>query len=172
MGKCPKCDKEELEKMEEMAEQRKKAIIYKSASFPFQKGQYYLHSHVRHRLGLGLMPGINYHVRGNFLVLFISAHNPQFQQNSQHLDRFDPQTNLYHYTGRGSKGDQALTGANDRVHSSNKNKTEIHLFRQQNGESKHKYIGLVKLEDTIPTIQPDEEGKDRKIYEFLLRPVE
>lgn len=79
---------------------------------------------------------------------------------------------MYHYTGKGKKGDQTLTGVNDRLADSTNNNTDVHLFKQQNGENKHQYMGLVKLEETIQNNQPDEHGNDRKVYEFLLRQLE
>ena len=38
--------------------------------------------------------------------------------------------------------------------------------------SNHQYVGLVKLEKINQNIQPDEHGKNRKVYEFLLKPIE
>ncbi len=170
--KCPKCDKQEIEHISVMLEQQKKAIIYNDVNFPFEKEQYYLQKDVRTKLGLSPMAGINYNVNGNFLVLFMNAHDLSSQKNNPYLDKFDPQTGLYHYTGKGKKGDQTLTGANDRLACSMNNNTDVHLFKQQTVGSNHQYVGLVKLEEIIQNIQPDEHGKNRKVYEFLLKQLE
>ena len=169
--KCPKCNKEELETFEKVQEQERKEAIYNKMNFPFEKEQYYLQKDVRSKLGLDPMAGINYNKKGQFLVLFMNAHDLK-SKNNPYLNTFDPQTGLYHYIGRGRKGDQTLTGVNERLASSNNNNTAIHFFHQQNTESNHKYIGLMKLEKTIQNTQPDEWGKDRKVYEFLLKTVE
>lgn len=170
--KCPKCDKQELEDFNKMLEQERKATIYNDINFPFEKNQYYLQKDVRTKLGLSLMAGINYNVNGNYLVLFMNAHDLKTQKNNPYIDRYDPQTGLYHYTGKGKKGDQTLTGVNEHLASSNNNNTDIHFFQQQNIGSNHKYIGLLKLEKTIQNIQPDEHGRNRKVYEFVLKPIE
>ncbi len=70
------------------------------------------------------------------------------------------------------KGNQTLTGVNERLAGSANDNVDVHLFQQQNVGSNHKYIGLVKLEKTIQNVQPDERRKDRKVYEFLLREFE
>jgi 5-methylcytosine-specific restriction protein A len=168
--KCPQCNKEELKNIIEISEKQKKTIIYNDINFPFEKGQYFLQKDVRKRLGCSLMTGINYNRNGNFLVIFMNAHDPK-SQNNPYIDRFDSQTGLYHYTGKGKKGDQTLTGTNERLANSNKNNTDIHFFEQQNIGSNHKYVGLVKLEKIISTIQPDEWLQNRKVYEFLLRKI-
>jgi len=170
--KCPRCNKEEIENIELMLEEEKKAILYNDVNFPFEKGQYYLQKDVREKLGLGPMFGINYNKNGNFLVIFMNAHDLKFQKNNPYLDRFDSQTGLYHYTGKGKKGNQTLTGSNEHLASSTTNNTDIHFFEQQNVGSNHKYVGLVKLVDIIETTQPDEWTENRKVYEFLLKPIE
>jgi len=170
--KCPKCNKDEIKSIVEISEREKKAIIYSHENFPFVKGQYYLQKDVRAKLGLSPMAGINYNVNGNFLVLFMNAHDLNSQKNNPYIDRFDSQTGLYHYTGKGKKGDQTLTGANDRLAGSTNNRTDTHLFKQQNVGSNHQYVGLVKLKEIIQNTQPDEHGKNRKVYEFILRQLE
>lgn len=185
--KCPKCDKEELESIIELTENEKKeiksiielnknekkAIIYSLENFPYEKEQYYLQKDVRKTLGLGPMSGINYNKNGNFIVLFMSAHDLSSQKNNHpYTDIFDSQTGLYHYTGRGTKGDQTLTGANEHLASSSNNSTDVHLFKQQESKNKHQYVGLVKLEKIIPSTQLDGHGKNRKVYQFLLKQLE
>lgn len=169
--KCSQCDKEELRNIIEMSEKQKRATIYNDMNFPFEKGQYYLQKDVREKFGCSLMTGINYNKNRNFLVIFMNAHDPR-SQNNPYIDRFDSETGLYHYTGKGKKGNQTLTGANERLANSVKNNTDIHFFEQRNVGSNHMYVGLVKLEKIIQNIQPDEWGQNRKVYEFLLRKLD
>ena len=170
--KCPQCDEQELKEINEIIKQQKTSIIYADENFPFEKGQYYLQKDVRSKLGCGMMGGINYNKEGRFLVVFMNAHDIRKQENNPYLDRYDAQTGLYHYTGKGKKGNQTLTGINERLANSNVNKTDIHFFRQINVGNKHQYVGHVKLEKIINNIQPDESGRNRKVYEFLLKSVE
>ena len=130
--KCPKCNKTEIESIAEQTQREKKALIYSHENFPFEKGGHYLQKDVRGKLELGTMAGINYNVKGNFLVLFMNAHDLSSQKNNPYLDRFDSETGLYHYTGKGKKGDQTLTGVNDRLAGSKNNGTDVHLFKQEN----------------------------------------
>lgn len=118
------------------------------------------------------MAGINFNEEGNFIVLFMNAHNPKNSRNNPYLDRYDEDENLYHYTGKGKKGNQSLTGVNARLANSKLNDRDIHLFRQYNVGEAHEYMGLVKLEKVISNIQPDENGRNRRVYEFLLKPIE
>ena len=146
-------------------------MIYTNENFPFEKDHYYLQKDIRTKLECGMMTGINYNKEGEFLVVFMNAHELKKHTNNPYLDRYDAQTKLYHYTGRGMKGDQTLTGANERLANSNVNKTDIHFFRQLNVGNKHQYVGRVKLEKIIDNIQPDEFGRNRKVYEFLLKSI-
>ncbi len=68
------------------------------------------------------------------------------------------------------KRSRTLTGVNENLAESNENNTIIHFFVQHNLISNYQYIGKVKLEKIIPTIQPDENSKNHMVYEFLLRP--
>ena len=170
---CSKCDKETLEKIKE--DSKKETKLYSDSAyedFKFEKNQSYKAPMVRKRFGLGLMTGINYVSEGNFLIIFMSAPDPKASQNNPYHDRFDSETGLYHYTGRGLKGDQKLTGANQILYESNETNTVIHFFRQYHKGEPHEYMGKVKLEKTISSIQPDKHSKNRKVFEFLLRPIE
>jgi hypothetical protein len=168
-NKCPKCDEVELKELSKTPED-KKIDLYTYDDFPFEKGSYYLQKDIRKKLGCGMVAGINYNTYGNFLVIFMNAHTYS-QDVNPYLDRYEQETNLYHYTGKGKTGDQTLTGVNARVVNSNVDNTDIHFFRQYNIGSNHQYVGLVKLEKIIQNIQPDDSGRNRKVYEFLLKPI-
>lgn len=168
--KCPQCDKIELVEINKTVED-KKVELYSYDNFPFEQGSYYFQKEIRTKLGCGVVSGINYNSYGNFLVIFMNAHEHTSQEINPYLDRYDSETGLFHYTGRGKKGDQTLTGANARLANSDVDKTIIHFFRQHSFGNKHEYVGIVKLEKIIQNTQPDETGRNRKVYEFLLRPI-
>ncbi|GEM_PF-6602574 len=173
-SKCPRCDKESLQQIKKDVEKIYDTTPRYSVEnyFPFEKNQHCIQQEVREILGCSLMSGINYNKEENFLVLFMNAHELKPNPNNPYYDHYDPDTGLYHYTGRGKKGDQTLTGVNGILDKSNETNTAIHFFMQRHFGSNHQYIGKVKLEDTIPTIQPDENSQNRKVYTFLLRPIE
>ena len=171
--KCPRCDKESLEQIDKNLEKEKITITRYSIGqdFPFEKNQYYTQKDVRKSLGCDLMSGINYNKEGNFLVLFMNAHELTGNTNPYH-DYYESETGLYHYTGKGKKGEQTLAGINGILEKANENDITIHFFMQQSVRSNHQYMGKVKLEKTMLTIQPDRNSKNRKVYEFLLKPIE
>ncbi len=172
--KCPQCDKQSLQKIKEDVEKTFDTTPRYSAEhdFPFEKNQHCIQKEVRDILGCDKMSGINYNKEGNFLVLFMNAHELKPNPSNPYYDHYVPKTGLYHYSGKGKKGDQTLTGVNGILDKSNETNTDIHFFMQRHFGSNHQYMGKMKLEDTIPTTQPDEESKSRRVYEFLLRPIE
>lgn len=169
--KCPKCDRLSLRQINEKPKETIVEKHVKGQEFPFEKNQYYQAKIVRETFGCSMMTGINYNKEGYFLIIFMNAHAPNTHQNNPYQDYFDEKTGLYHYTGKGKEGHQTLTGVNKILEKSNEKNTEIHFFRQSNINSNHQYIGKVKLEKIITNIQLDKNSKNRKVYEFLLRPV-
>ena len=170
---CSKCDKDKLIAIKE--ESKKENKIYPESNyddFQFIKNQFYKAPLVRKRFGLGLMTGINYVSGKNLIIIFMSAPDPKASQNNPYHDHFDSKTGLYHYTGKGLQGDQTLTGENLILYESNQTNTPIHFFRQYHKGEPHEYIGKVILEKTTTAIQPDKNSQNRKVYEFLLRPIE
>ena len=171
--KCPKCDIEIIKQVESIEKKQDNIPKYTlGQDFPFEKNEYYLQKDIRNSLGCSLMSGINFNKEGNFLVIFMNAHNPKTSQNNPYHDHYDSETGLYHYTGRGRKGDQTLTSVNEYLAASNENNTIIHFFVQRNLGNDHQYVGKVKLEKVIPSIQTDANSKHRKVYVFLLRPID
>jgi hypothetical protein len=170
---CSKCDKESLEKIKE--DSKKGIDLYPDSAydnFQFLKNQNYQAPLVRKKFGLGLMTGINYVREENFLIIFMSAPDLKKHQNNPYHDYFDSETGLYHYTGKGLEGNQTLTGVNQIVNESNETNTIIHFFRQYHKGQPHQYIGKMKLEKTKEVIQPDKHSQNRKVFEFLLRPID
>ena len=172
--KCPQCDKQSLQQIKEDLEKTYDTTprYSKEQDFPFEKNQHCIQKEVRNILGCQKMSGINYNKEGNFLVLFMNAHELKPNPNNPYYDHYDPDTGLYHYTGRGKKGHQTLTGVNGILANSDEANTDIHFFMQRHFGSNHQYMGKVKLEKITTTIQPDENSNNRKVYQFLLRPIE
>jgi len=173
-SKCPRCDKESLQKIKEEADK-----VYdttprysKENNFPFTKNQHCVQKQVREILGCQKMDGINHNPVENHLVLFMNAHELKPNPNNPYYDHYDPEEKLYYYTGRGKKGDQTPGGVNGILYKSNETSTAIHFFMQRHFGSNHQYMGKVKLVKRIETTQTDSDSNSRKVYQFLLRPIE
>lgn len=79
---------------------------------------------------------------------------------------------VLHYTGMGKKGDQDINWAqNATLASCGKNGIDVHLFEVMN-RGEYIYCGRIELVDKpYPDTQPDEDGMDRKVWMFPIRPV-
>ena len=79
---------------------------------------------------------------------------------------------VLHYTGMGKKGDQDINWAqNATLASCGKNGIDVHLFEVMN-RGEYIYCGRIELVDKPYTdIQPDEDGMDRKVWMFPIRPM-
>lgn len=77
-----------------------------------------------------------------------------------------------HYTGMGKIGDQDINWAqNATLAESNHNGVDVHLFEVID-PGEYIYCGRIKLEGQPYTeIQPDENGNDREVWMFPVRPV-
>ena len=77
-----------------------------------------------------------------------------------------------HYTGMGKVGDQDLHWAqNDTLAGCRTNGVDVHLFVVMN-EGVYTYCGRIELVDKpYQEIQPDENGHDRLVWMFPIRPV-
>jgi len=164
--KCTKCDNYNPNEKKIVS----KKIYSDDESFPYVKNEYYIQKEIRNRLGLGLMTGINLKKELHMIVLFRNAHILKPNQTNIYLDRYDEETGIYRYVGRGLIGDQSISGANGYLKYSNDHDYTVHLFWQQNKNSKHQYVGKVSVEDVISERQPDKNGKIRDVFVFLLKP--
>ncbi len=164
--KCKNCDDYNFD----AKKITKKPVYSENESFPYVKNEYYIQKEIRKRLGLGLMTGINPNKGLGIIVLFRNAHVVKPNQTNIYLDRFDEETKIYRYVGRGLVGDQTLDGDNGLLKNSKQNNYKIHLFWQQNVNSDHQYVGEVSVEGVDPDRQLDKNGKNRDVYVFLLKP--
>ena len=163
--KCKQCD--DHTPNEKIVRNR---VYSEDESFPYVKNEYYEHKEICKRLGFSLMPGINLNKNLRKIILFRNAHVLKPNQTNIYSDRYDPETGIYYYVGRGLTGDQTLGGDNGYLKNSIDLGYTVHLFWQQNANSEHQYVGEVTVNEIISEIQPDKGGKPRNVYVFLLKP--
>lgn len=79
---------------------------------------------------------------------------------------------VLHYTGMGKSGDQDINWAqNATLAACGRNGVDIHLFEVMDA-GEYVYCGRIELVDKpYVDIQPDEDGNDRKVWMFPIRPV-
>lgn len=79
---------------------------------------------------------------------------------------------VLHYTGMGKKGDQDIQfSQNATLAASRTSGVDVHLFEVIN-QGEYIYCGRVKLvEEPYTEVQSDEEGRDRVVWMFPVRPV-
>ena len=79
---------------------------------------------------------------------------------------------VLHYTGMGKTGDQNINWAqNATLAACGKNDVDIHLFEVMNA-GEYIYCGRIELVDKpYIDVQPGEDGIDRKVWMFPIRPV-
>ncbi|MBI1663632.1 MAG: hypothetical protein IS860_09125 [Nitrosopumilus sp.] len=165
--KCKKCDNYNPDKKKETI---KKIVYSENESFPYVKNEYYVQKEIRNRLGLGLMTGINLKKESDMIVVFRNAHILKPNQTNIYLDKYDENTGIYRYVGKGLIGNQNMTAENEYLKNAKQNGYNVHLFWQQNANSDHQYVGKVGVEGIVTEQQPDKNGKIRDVYVFLLKP--
>ena len=79
---------------------------------------------------------------------------------------------VLHYTGMGKKGDQDINWAqNATLAACGRNGVDVHLFEVMDAGD-YIYCGRIELvENPYTEIQPGEDGIDRKVWMFPIRPV-
>jgi len=165
--KCKKCDNFDPDVKKQMVD---KTIYSENKVFPYVKNEYYVQKEIRNRLGLGLMTGINLKRELNMIVVFRNAHILKPNQTNIYLDKFDEETGIYRYVGKGLIGDQIMRAENKYLKNAKENGHSVHLFWQQNTNSDHQYVGKVSVVDVISEKQPDKNGKIRNVFVFFLKP--
>lgn len=163
--RCIKCNPSKNDNLEIINDNK-----VSDSSFPYVKNQYYVQKEIRTNLGTDMMSGISWDKTRTFLVLFRNARKPEPKQSNVYHDKFDRESGLYHYTGKGRTGDQTLSGINGELKNSKNNKIKVHLFWQYNFNSNHQYVGEVEVIETKQDLQPDSSGNNRRVHVFLLKP--
>ncbi len=164
--KCQKCD--DLSQIKEHVTENKIGTL-SDDSFPFELNQRYLQRDIRNKLDCHPQFGINFNEKYNFFVLIRNAHKLIPNQTNVYLDRYDPESGLYYYVGRGTTGDQQLTGSNLYLYNSKENNQKIHLFWERIHGSDHYYVGLVEVENVHQEEQLDVEDDKRKVFVYTLK---
>lgn len=79
---------------------------------------------------------------------------------------------MLHYTGMGKNGDQDIHWAqNDTLANWGRNDVDIHFFEVMD-EGRYTYCGRIEMVGKPYTeTQPGEDGKDRLVWMFPIRPV-
>jgi len=176
---CPKCDITEQVKEEDIIiwERNQEELVLNSnsqISFPFEKNEFYSKKEVWQELNLSNQGGIRFNKDENWLVIFMDApelYRKQSQGSNIYHDTYDETTGLYQYTGAGQTGPQTLDRENGWLVNAEQNNTQIHFFRQFHVDQKHQYVGQVQVEKIISSTQPDNTGKNRRVYIFYLKPI-
>ncbi len=127
----------------------------------FVKGQKYKASDYAKVLNCSIMSGMNYSKTTNTLVLILK------NINNMYGDLW--KDGILHYTGKGRRGDQKLTGSNKRLLNAKKDETIVYLFEVYKvGE--YIYKGEVELVDAPYQVdEVDIDGNLRKVWKFPLR---
>jgi len=95
---------------------------------PFEINQYYIQKDIRKTLNCHRQFGISFIQENNSFVILRNAHKLLPNQSNVYLDRYDSESGMYYYVGKGTTGDQTLTGSNLLLANSKENNQEIHLF--------------------------------------------
>jgi hypothetical protein len=139
-----------------------------NSSFPFEKEKYYEQGFIRKRIGHPQW-GISHNKEGNYWVVIKNKNNTNIYDDRIGKD------GLYRYTGQGLSGDQSYDNANNfGLKNAELNGQKIHLFWQDNQNSNHKYIGIVKVvkADNSGEKQRGQDGYPRTVIVFTLEPVD
>lgn len=140
-------------------------------SFPFETNMYYKAPNIRNALRCDQRSGISYNEDYNFLTLLRYAHTYDPNNSNPYLDYYDEKSGNYYYVGKGSTGDQSLTGVNEKLANASNIGTKIHLFWQHAANSEHQYIGQVTMQGYKPKTQLGSDKLPRQVYVFTLKPI-
>lgn len=134
-----------------------------------QKDQQLTNDDIMRIFGVGNMGGIRYSSKNNVIVLCDT-------QSGHYDDTFDEEFQIIYYTGEGRKGNQTLTGNNQRMITSET--TPMFYFievPQDSGQRKrgaldniYRFVGRVKYSKYAFKTENDIDGIPRQVIKFLL----
>lgn len=130
----------------------------------FKINHTYKHTDIVEAFECGNMGGMRRSKKTNTLIL-ICDHTKGLYDDMWHGD-------VLHYTGMGKVGDQVLQGnQNKTLYESGDNGIQVHLFEVLK-PAEYIYRGGVKLVDKpYQEIQNDDEGNQRKVWMFPIKPI-
>ncbi len=102
-------------------------------------------------------------------IVFTTETSQGKGSGNPYVDRWEG--GVFYYTGEGLNGDQTLTRGNLALHSSHTNSCPIYGFEKQR-PNEYTYIGRFRVVDMQKSRQPDEDGNERDVYVFPMRPAE
>jgi len=133
-----------------------------------QKEQHLTNDEIVRIFGVGNMGGIRYSSKNNVIILC--------DTQSTYDDKFNKDFQIIQYAGEGRKGDQTLTGGNQRI--VNSETTPIFYFievPQEPGQKRrgaldnvYKFVGQVKYTKHVFKTENDVNGVPRQVIKFLL----
>lgn len=134
-----------------------------------QKDQQLTNDDLMRIFGVGNMGGIRYSSKNNVIILCDT-------KSGHYDDKVDKDFQMIYYTGEGQKGDQTLTGGNQRI--VNSENTPIFYFievPQEPGQKRrgaldniYKFVGQVKYAKHVFKTENDINGSPRQVIKFLL----
>lgn len=138
-----------------------------------QKDQQLTNDDLMRIFGVGNMGGIRYSSKNNVIILCDT-------KSGHYDDIVDKDFQIIYYTGEGQKGDQTLTGGNQRI--VNSKITPMFYFievPQELGQKKrgaldniYKFVGRVKYTKHVFKTENDINGTPRQVIKFLLEVIE
>lgn len=134
-----------------------------------QKDQHITNDDLMRIFGVGNMGGIRYSSKNNVIILCDT-------KSGHYDDKIDKDFQIIYYTGEGQKGNQTLTGGNQRV--VNSETTPMFYFievPQEQGQRKrgaldniYKFVGRVRYTKHAFKTENDVDGSPRQVIKFLL----
>ncbi len=169
-SKCPKCD--DLSQIPKKDIFENKIGILSHDSFPFEKNRYYKAPNIRNALRCEKQSGISYNEDYNFLTLLRYAHKHDPNTSNPYLDYYDVKSGNYYYVGKGTIGNQSLTGVNEKLSNTKESEAKVHLFWQHASNSNHQYIGEMNVQGCEEKTQLGSNRLPRKVYVFTLNSID
>ena len=111
--------------------------------------------------------------------VFIYSDPSKGEQHGYNYDGWDPDEEIFLYTGDGRKGPQTLSGGNRSIFEHRESGKALRLYVADgvvpgSQTKRHVYIGEFELDAERPFTRepaPDDDGNKREVYVWRLRPV-
>ncbi|WP_436528588.1 hypothetical protein [Actinoplanes sp. HUAS TT8] len=111
--------------------------------------------------------------------VFVYSDPSKAVRHGYNYDGWDPDDEIFMYTGDGRTGDQTLTGGNKSIYEHRQTGKALRLFIADGvvpgtGTKTHVYLGEFELDEHLPyTLERSEgdDGRDREVFVWRLRPA-
>ena len=128
----------------------------------FNPGQNYKRSVIHDEYGGNRQRGISNCPNNNLIFIFTKSKSSQ----DVYIDEW--RDDYFFYSGEGRVGDMEMTGGNKAIWNHEANNKEIHLFKDTKQSGYWEYIDSLKLVDINYYRNNDENGNERKAFQFVL----